>query len=451
MVNIFSDSNEISYITSQLEKLKVNFAFAGNDITDDLKENEFYIFHLSNLDSFLFQRVISIPSSFYYKSFIILTDNKNLLSEIFIKIGFQHVIEYPEYEAKLEYALIDNGLIEDDSNKVISETINESLEELVGNSSAIRRVKKLIEAAALNPELNVLILGETGTGKGLTAQAIHNATFSQNAPYTDVICNSISEALLESEFFGHVKTLPEGTVERKAGLFELTDFGSIYLDGIENINLDLQTKLSAAIEKKSFRKIGDSEELPLKSRIISSSSVNLKLMLEENEFREDLYYRLGALIIEIPSLKDRPEDIIPTANYFIGEVSKKYDKGEINLDDKAAQLLNEYDWPGNIRELKNAVERAVILSRGDILFPGNFELNPTKFLPNRKKTLDIVPEKMISLAVDYKNTDLEFLTQIYAKEVLEKMKGSKIKTAKLLNISRPKLDKLLNLFSKKDN
>ena len=445
MIKIFSDIEEIPQLEGQLKALNISFTFAGSDFNAEtnLEENEFYLFHLSNLNSDLFKFVVSIPNIYSNNCFFVLTDNKKLLHDIITKIGFQNVFDYPEYKVKLELTLIENGL-NDDKKKAGKEKIGKSFKNIIGNSSLVKKAKAAAEKAVLNPEVNVLIIGESGTGKRLLAQSIHQAIYGPTRPFVDIVCNSFSETLLEAELFGHEKNAFEGALVKKSGLFELAENGTIFFDGIHDIGPGLQVKLLNVLEKKSVRRIGSVQEIPINVRVIASSIKDLRNRISNSNFNEDLLYQLNSLTIELAPLRDRDDDILLLAQTFIKEFCKRYDKKTMMPDEHLKDALVNYNWPGNIRELRNAVERAVILSPSESLTTDQFEFSVQKPVSQLNKKGRYVSSDNINLDIPYKVTDLETISSLYAKEVLAKMNGSKIKTAQLLNISRPKLDKLLN-------
>jgi two-component system response regulator AtoC len=259
------------------------------------------------------------------------------------------------------------------------------------------------------------------------------------------VCTAIPETLLESELFGYEAGAFTSARARKIGLFELADRGTLFLDEIGDLSNNLQTKLLRAIEKKVIKRLGGVVDIPINARIISATNRDLELMVEKNLFRRDLFHRLNVVSIEIPPLRARGEDVVHLANHFIEEFNRQFNKTIKKLDKDVQHLLMGYPWPGNVRELRNAIERAVLLSEDKKLQLKDF----ANLISNVFPKVDLnsisveVPSNVIRLDINYGITNLRKLDKQYAREVLLKLGGNKTQTAKLLGISRPKLDTLL--------
>jgi len=244
--------------------------------------------------------------------------------------------------------------------------------DMIGNSPAlvqmIERIKSVAETSA-----SVLITGESGSGKELVAKLIHEKSNRKDAPLVTVNCASIPCELFESEFFGHVRGAFSGAVQDRIGRFELADTGTLFLDEVGEIPIDLQSKLLRTIQQKSFERVGENITREVDVRIIAATNRNLENDVEQGLFREDLYYRLSVFPISVPPLRKRKDDIIPLANFFLERAKSEFGKQVGSLTAEQLTMLQEYQWPGNIRELKNVIERAVILSkeyiRVDLAFP----------------------------------------------------------------------------------
>lgn len=446
MLKIYSDNAKIDQLLFQLNELKIEYRLMGDnfDPKTQLNEEETFIFCLSNLDSKFFQSVISIQNVSPSNCLFVLTSNKEILNELLLKIGFQNIFIYPEFKGKLEFALRDAGLFGDQAINLKDEN-DDNFSGILGESDELSKALKLAKAAVLNPNMNVLILGETGTGKSLVAESIHNSSAnSRNAPFVEVTCTSFSEPDLETELWGIEKNIGNNKNQNKTGLFELANGGTIFLDEIGNLSQDLQTKLLKVIEKKVIRKIGGSKDIPLNLRIISSSNKDIQNLVQSSQFRADLFYRLTGIKIVLPPLRMRGNDILILVNYFNNKFSVKHKKKPKKINKELEEALKNYTWPGNIRELRHAVERATILSNIDNFTLEDFGFAGPNFIPEYPEQGDAISDKKIRMDIDYINVDLKSLNRIYAKKVLVKMNGSKIKTAQTLNISRPKLDKLLD-------
>lgn len=237
---------------------------------------------------------------------------------------------------------------------------------IIGNHESMRKIYGLIEQVAPSRS-TVLVQGESGTGKELVARAIHH--HSPRAPFTFVTVNSgsLPADLLESNLFGHVRGAFTGAVTSKKGLFEVADRGSIFFDEISNISPETQAKLLRVIQEREFMRLGGIETIKVDVRIIAATNVDLKTQVDAGQFREDLYYRLNVIKIEIPPLRDRREDIPLLSQHFIDKYCRENGKPHLQISETAFNMLLEYDWPGNVRELENVIERAVVLSRGDYL------------------------------------------------------------------------------------
>jgi formate hydrogenlyase transcriptional activator len=248
-----------------------------------------------------------------------------------------------------------------------------NFEEIVGQSREIRKVLKQIETVAPT-DSTVLILGETGTGKELLARAVHDLSPRHGKTFVRINCASIPSGLLESELFGHEKGAFTGAINQRIGRLELANQGTLFLDEVGDIPLELQAKLLRALQEKEFERLGSSRTLTSDARIIAATNRDLKKMVAAGEFRRDLYYRLNVFPIVVPPLRERREDIPLLAQYFVAKYSKRMKKNIETVPSEAMQALVNYRWPGNIRELEHMVERAVILSPGSTLRLPPFEV-----------------------------------------------------------------------------
>jgi formate hydrogenlyase transcriptional activator len=239
-------------------------------------------------------------------------------------------------------------------------------EGIIGRSSALRRVLEMVETVAWG-DSTVLLLGETGTGKELIARAIHSHSPRIEQPFVKLNCAAIPTGLLESELFGHERGAFTGAITQKIGRVEVADQGSLFLDEIGDIALELQPKLLRVLQEREFERLGSTRTKKVDVRIVAATHRDLEGMILKGEFRSDLYYRLNVFPISIPPLRERPEDIPLLVEHFVQEAARKLNKTIDAIPSDTMAALTDYQWPGNIRELENVIERAVILSRGSIL------------------------------------------------------------------------------------
>ncbi|MGQ9810677.1 MAG: sigma-54 interaction domain-containing protein, partial [bacterium] len=305
---------------------------------------------------------------------------------------------------------------------------------IVGKSEIMQRISDLIEKVASSKASTVLIQGESGTGKGLIARAIHKKSNSRERPFIEITCSSLPETLLESELFGYEKGAFTDAKSSKIGLVELAQGGTLFLDEIGELPLNLQAKLLRLIETKCFRRIGGVRDIEVDTRVIAATNCDLKSAMEHGKFREDLYFRLMVIPIYVPPLRERKEDIPILARHFIdyfNEELKKYVRG---VSKQAMQAMLQYDWPGNVRELRNTIERAILLESTDLILPEHLPKEITESLESEVSFSDRISSLLGSEPI----TLLEAET-IAIKNALKWTGGNKTKAAKLLGISRQTL------------
>lgn len=239
----------------------------------------------------------------------------------------------------------------------------ENVEDLIGNSEAMKNVLREVESVA-QTNSSVIITGESGTGKELVARAIHANSPRKFFPFVSVHCGALTESLLESELFGHEKGAFTGAMYNRKGRFEMADSGSIFLDEIATISVKMQVELLRVLESKTFMRVGGNKEISSDFRVICATNKDLKSMVEKGTFREDLYYRLNVVNIQIPPLRDRKEDIPLLVDYFIKKYCTSMNRPPVSIDPGALKRLQEFNFPGNIRELENMIERAIVVGNG---------------------------------------------------------------------------------------
>ncbi len=249
-------------------------------------------------------------------------------------------------------------------NRLLHEQLNQKfgLENIIGQSAAMQEVFDTVRQVA-DSRATVLIEGESGTGKELIAHAIHRLSGRAKGPYVAVHCAALSPTLLESELFGHEKGAFTGATERRRGRFEMADGGSLFLDEIGEIDAAIQVKILRVLEERNFERVGGQETIETDTRLIAATNRNLRTMMEQGKFREDLFYRLFVVVIRIPSLRERPEDIPLLIQHFLQQSAKENNRTIESITPDALQVLNAYPWPGNVRELRNAIERMVVMTR----------------------------------------------------------------------------------------
>jgi DNA-binding NtrC family response regulator len=279
----------------------------------------------------------------------------------------------------------------------LSDVIDKPFSDFIGESPAIQRVREMIDRVA-STDADVLILGENGTGKELVARAIHRKSNRKDNVFISVDLGAITESLFESELFGHVKGAFTDARQDKPGRFEIASGGTIFLDEIGNLSLQLQSKLLTVLQHHKIQRVGSHEEIPVDFRLICATNMPLHEMVFEKKFRQDLLYRINTVEIRVPSLRERADDIPLLLDYFLDRYGQKYKRQEMRIDKSAMIKLKKYHWPGNIRELQHAVERAVILNPGKViqspaLLISNMSTAPRKDSP--PMTLDEMEKQFI--------------------------------------------------------
>jgi len=293
---------------------------------------------------------------------------------------------------------------------------------IIGNSKGIREVLGLIEKVAAS-DVTVLITGESGTGKEMVAETIVQSSPRHGKPFIKLNCAAIPTELLESQMFGHERGAFTGAVSRQEGCFERADKGVLFLDEIADMSLVTQTKVLRVLQEQRFERIGGKDSLQVDVRILAATNKDLLEEIRRGRFREDLFYRLNVVEIRIPPLRERMEDLPALIDFFLQGFAKKYNKTDLALNETGAQVLQEYEWPGNIRELRNIVERAVVLSRGPRIGPEDF---PEKLRKRENGPGEPLAEGQILTLAE--------MERMYVRKVLEFTGGNKLQAARLLDI-----------------
>ncbi len=323
-----------------------------------------------------------------------------------------------------------------EENKSLREALDKryGFENIIGLSQPMKEVFETVRQVAPS-KANVLIEGESGTGKELIARAVHQQSPRKTKPFVAVHCASLAEGLLESELFGHEKGAFTGASNRKPGRFELADGGTLFLDEISEIDLKTQVKLLRVLQEKTFERLGGTESIKVDVRLIAATNKKLETRVKEGRFREDLYYRLKVISIDLPPLRERREDIPLLVKAFIKEFSKENNRSNLTISSKALEILNSHSWPGNVRELRNCIESMVVLAQNSALTPKDIPL------PIREATLGNPALEL------QKGTTLEEAEKRLIANALSESNHNKTLAAKALGISRRTLHRKLNEYN----
>lgn len=325
-------------------------------------------------------------------------------------------------------------------------------EYVLGESKAMKKVYEIVRQVAKTDTTTVLIEGESGVGKEVIARMIHEYSNRSKEAFLDINCASLPEQLLESELFGHEKGAFTDAKTQKLGLLEMANRGTLFLDEIGEMSMSIQVKLLKVLERMVFRRVGGTSDIHVSVRVISATNRDLKLEVEESRFRSDLYYRLKVVPIEIPPLRERKEDLMSFVTFFLNDFNKKFNKNMVQVSDESLEMMFDYHWPGNIRELKNMLERIVLLEEGPLL--------KVEYLPFSRggydestigKRIDrILSQPLSENGVDFDEivSDLERTLIIKASE---QTNWNQSQTAKLLKIKRDKLRYRMKNFSLGEN
>lgn len=318
-------------------------------------------------------------------------------------------------------------------NSLISMELENSLErEFIGESRQIREVlENALNVAGY--DVNVLITGESGTGKEIVSRVIHYASSRKGMSFFPINCSAIPETLMESIFFGHKKGSFTGAIEDRKGVFELANGGTLFLDEIADMPVELQSKLLRVIEEKKFRRIGTEHDIPTDVRIVAATNHDIEASIEKGDFRLDLFHRLSSFIINIPPLRERRDDIKPLLNHFVHKFCSKNGRTPPEISEEVISLLHRYDFPGNVRELKNLTERALILSKGAVLGAESFP---------------VCHNGKAGIKQEHKVWNLEDNERELILGALEKTGGNQTKAAEILGISRHTLIRRLEKYQK---
>lgn len=340
--------------------------------------------------------------------------------------------------------------------------IDAPLEGVIGSSPSMREVFRLTRQAA-SSDASVLLLGETGVGKEVIANCLHQLSDRSSGPMITVNCGALSESLLESELFGHVKGAFTGAIANRTGRFEAAHNGTIFLDEINSTSLQLQVKLLRVLQQKQFERVGSTETVSVDVRVIAASNRDLLDLVDEGTFREDLYWRLNVLPIQIPPLRQRKEDIPLLAAHFLKQYSSVYNRKVVHLSDETIEALKKYHWPGNVRELQNYAERAVVTAQGDEF---EYDLLPEVVKGQRRRKisnvraadLDGLVQELIQHGVENSEEQDNLFNKIVSRiekelisQIMAECDNVQVKAAKRLGINRNTLHKKMKDYGLDDS
>ncbi len=331
---------------------------------------------------------------------------------------------------KLRESKIETTTFKNTANMLKME-INGELRVTIGQSNPMKKVMELVKKVAAT-DANIFITGENGTGKELIAREIHNLSKRKNEVMVSVDMGAISETLFESELFGHAKGSFTDAKNEHTGKFETANHGTLFLDEIGNLSLALQAKILRAVQERTIIKLGSNKPVGVDIRLISASNRNIYTMVSEGSFREDLLYRINTITIELPPLRERGNDILLLADFYLKQYASKYNKPVLQITNSAKNKLLHYRWPGNVRELQHCIEKAVILSEGSILDEYSFSLDIKKFKANMEtgfSTIEEMEKEMITTSIDKEKGNMTAVAKklgITRQTLYNKMKRYKI-------------------------
>ena len=332
---------------------------------------------------------------------------------------------------------------------------------MIGDARPMRDVYQLTRRVA-DSNATVLLLGETGTGKELIARAVHELSRRATGPFIRVNCGALSESLLESELFGHVKGAFTSAVDNRTGRFEAAHGGTVFLDEINSVSYTLQVKLLRVLQEHEFERVGDTKTISVDCRIVAATNRDLAGLVEQGDFREDLYYRLNVVPIYLPPLRERAEDIPALVDFFLHKYAKENERPVPRMDAKALRMLQMYGWPGNVRELENYVERAIVLALEDVITedllpPHVLGKSPVRWGRSAQRDLASICTELVShgLAESSEGDDVHarvvsLVEKELIQQVLRQCHGVQTKTATRLGINRNTLHKKIDEYELQD-
>ncbi|RKS55176.1 two-component system response regulator HydG [Gillisia mitskevichiae] len=442
MVSILIVEDDVAFATMlktffEKRDYKVDTSFSAAEAFKKMKASSFEVI-LTDVrlpDSDGLEVLLEVKSNYPTAQVIVMTNYAeiNMAVKAMKNGAFDYVSKPFRPEAILQ--TIENALNQKtlNGNKIAQEEdlpkkkqkikVSESSTDFVkGVSDAAIKLNDYIELVAPT-NMSVLIMGESGTGKEQVAKSIHNKSKRKGAPFIAVDCGAIPKEIASSEFFGHVKGSFTGAIQDKTGHFEAANGGTLFLDEIGNLSYGLQVQLLRALQERKIKPVGSNHEIKVDIRVVTATNEDLAKAVKEGNFREDLYHRLNEFSIKVPALRERREDLMLFADYFLDQANEDLEKEVVGFSDEATEAFKNYSWPGNLRELKNMVKRAVLLTQANII--------PLKVLPHE---ISVAKSSDESYGL-FKNKNEESLIL----DALEKAQGNKSKAARLLDIDRKTL------------
>ncbi len=344
----------------------------------------------------------------------ILKDNEEFIEEL--KISVSRSLEF--YRLRQEHRLL---------KQQFGQQI--CVDQIIGNSPMMKELFRAIETIGTT-QSTVLITGESGTGKELVAKAIHLQSSRADLPFVSINCGAFPETLLESELFGYMRGAFTGASSNKKGLFEVADKGTIFLDEIGEMSLSMQVKLLRVLQERKFRRVGGTDEVSVDVRVIAATNKDLLKLVSENRFREDLYYRVSVIPLDIPPLRKRKEDIPLLVEHFLNKFNMRMQRSILGVSEEAMKRLEQYEWPGNVRELENTIERAVAFETSEEIRPERLPDRISCMNSSESSDYDKIPENGIDL-----ERHLSDIEKSYILEALHKSGGVQTRAAELLKMS----------------
>lgn len=439
-------------ISAELEEMgcRVDLSSDGKEALEKICKNKYDLavldFKLPKVNGITLLKKIKEVS---YDTFVIMMTAYGSINNAVesMKIGAYDYLTKPFENSELT-SKIEEAFKIKDRKRISNKEFSNKNDILIGHSKEIVYIKNKVEKIK-NLDTTVLITGQSGTGKGVIARLIHYSSNRQKMPFINVNCAVLPENLIESELFGHKKGSFTGAYETQKGKFELAKNGTIFLDEIGTLPLNLQAKLLTVLQEREIQRLGDSKNIPIEARVIAATNENLEYAVKNREFREDLYYRLNVINIECPPLKYRKEDISLLIDFFVKKYNNKFHKDVISISEEVKQLLISYEWPGNVRELENTIESAIALSESNVLYindlPSKVRKQRAKLL-NKKEEIKLLNKREEAYTINEKLTPLEIQEMITIKNILKKNNGHRKKSADALCISRRTLQYKLKKY-----